>query len=130
MIRRPPRSTRTDTLFPYTTLFRSWGKTAGGEPITQPNRDPLLGRVEGADGLKTGHTEESGYSVTGSAEQNGRRLVMVMSGMTSSNQRISESVRFMNWGFRAWQAHPIVAKGKQGSTPDVQMGAKIGKATC
>src|SRR3546814_6613325 len=48
----------------------TWGKTAGGEPITQPNRDPLLGRVEGADGLKTGHTEESGYSVTGSAEQN------------------------------------------------------------
>src|SRR3546814_13564577 len=79
MIRRPPRSTRTDTLFPYTTLFRS-------------------------------------------AEQNGRRLVMVMSGMTSSNQRISESVRFMNWGFRAWQAHPIVAKGKQVSTAEVQMG--------
>ncbi|RIA45823.1 D-alanyl-D-alanine carboxypeptidase (penicillin-binding protein 5/6) [Hephaestia caeni] len=100
----------------------TWGKTAGGEPITQPNRDPLLGRVEGADGLKTGHTEESGYSVTGSAEQNGRRLVMVMSGMTSFNQRISESVRFMNWGFRAWQAHPIVAKGKQVSTAEVQMG--------
>src|SRR3546814_7290023 len=47
---------------------------------------------------------------------------MVMSGMTSSNQRISESVRFMNWGFRAWQAHPIVAKGKQVSTAEVQMG--------
>src|SRR3546814_18658329 len=47
---------------------------------------------------------------------------MVRSGMTSSNQRISESVRFMNWGFRAWQAHPIVAKGKQVSTADVQMG--------
>ncbi|MCM8731417.1 D-alanyl-D-alanine carboxypeptidase family protein [Hephaestia sp. GCM10023244] len=101
----------------------TWGKTLGGEAITQANRDPLLGRVAGADGLKTGHTQESGYSFTGSAEQNGRRLVMVVSGLTSFNQRISESVRFMNWGFRAWQAHPIVAKGKQVSTAEVQMGS-------
>ncbi len=100
----------------------TWGKTASGEPITQPNRDPLLGRVEGADGLKTGHTEEAGYSVTGSAEQDGRRLIMVLAGLDSYNQRISESVRFMNWGFRAWQAHPIVAKGKQVATAEVQMG--------
>ena len=100
----------------------TWGKTASGEPITQANRDPLLGRVDGADGLKTGHTEEAGYSVTGSAEQNGRRLIMVMAGLSSFNQRVSESVRFMNWGFRAWQAHPIVAKGKQVATAEVQMG--------
>ena len=100
----------------------TWGKTASGEPITQPNRDPLLGRVEGADGLKTGHTEEAGYSVTGSAEQDGRRLIMVLAGLGGYNQRISESVRFMNWGFRAWQAHPIVAEGKQVTTAEVQMG--------
>ena len=51
-----------------------------GANITQGNRNPLLGRVPGADGLKTGHTEEAGYGFTGSAEQNGRRLIMVVAG--------------------------------------------------
>ncbi|HEU4960030.1 MAG TPA: D-alanyl-D-alanine carboxypeptidase family protein [Sphingomonas sp.] len=100
----------------------TWGQTMGGEAITQENRDPLLGRVAGADGLKTGHTEESGYSVVGSAEQDGRRLVMMMSGMQSFNQRIEQSVAFMNWGFRAWQARPIVAKGKLVEKAAVQGG--------
>ena len=100
----------------------TWGKTMGGAAITQGNRDPLLGRVAGADGLKTGHTEEAGYGFTGSAEQNGRRLVMVMAGLTSSNQRLEESVRFMDWGFRSWQAKPIATKGKQVETAEVQAG--------
>jgi D-alanyl-D-alanine carboxypeptidase (penicillin-binding protein 5/6) len=100
----------------------TWGKTMGGAAITQGNRDPLLGRVAGADGLKTGHTEEAGYGFTGSAEQNGRRLVMVMAGLTSSNQRLEESVRFMDWGFRSWQAKPIAAKGRQVETAEVQAG--------
>jgi len=100
----------------------TWGKTMGGSAITQANRDPLLGRVAGADGLKTGHTEEAGYGFTGSADQNGRRLVMVMAGLTSANQRIEESVRFMDWGFRAWQAKPIATKGKQVETAEVQAG--------
>ena len=102
----------------------TWGKTLGaGADITQANRDPLLGRVAGADGLKTGHTDEAGYGFTGSAEQNGRRLVMVVAGLNSFNQRIEESVRFMDWGFRAWQAKPIVAAGRQVQTAEVQMGA-------
>ncbi|MFV0622577.1 D-alanyl-D-alanine carboxypeptidase family protein [Sphingomonas sp. ac-8] len=101
----------------------TWGKTLGaGNDITQANRDPLLGRVAGADGLKTGHTEEAGYGFTGSAEQSGRRLVMVLAGLTSFNQRISESVRFMEWGFRAWRARPIAKKGKRIETADVQLG--------
>lgn len=100
----------------------TFGRTMGGAPITQPNRDPLLGRVAGADGLKTGHTEEAGYGFTGSAEQNGRRLVMVVSGLSSYNQRIEESVRFMTWGFRAWQAKPVVAQGRRVETAQVQLG--------
>lgn len=107
----------------------TWGKTLGsGEAITQANRDPLLGRVAGADGLKTGHTEEAGYGFTGSAEQNGRRLVMVMAGLGSFNDRINESVRFMEWGFRAWTPKPLVAKGREVTTADVQGGdsAEIG----
>ena len=101
----------------------TWGKTMGGNAITQANRDPLLGRVAGADGLKMGHTEEAGYGFTGSAEQNGRRLVMVMAGLTSSNARAEESVKFMNWGFRAWQAKPVVAQGKKVADAEVQMGS-------
>lgn len=103
----------------------TWGKTLGsGSDITQANRDPLLGRVAGADGLKTGHTEEAGYGFTGSAEQNGRRLVMVVAGLNSFNERISESVKFMDWGFRAWKAKPVVGKGKRVSAAEVQGGSE------
>jgi len=101
----------------------TWGKTMGGANIDQANRDPILGHVPGADGLKTGHTDEAGYGFTGSAQQNGRRLVMVLAGMTSWNQRVEESVKLMNWGFHAWQDKPIVKKGKQVSTAEVQLGS-------
>ena len=87
----------------------TWGTQMNGSAIDQANRDPLLGIVAGADGLKTGHTEEAGYSFVGSAIQNGRRLVMVVAGFTGFNQRKEESVKFMKWGFGAWQSHPIVA---------------------
>ncbi|WP_298671323.1 D-alanyl-D-alanine carboxypeptidase family protein [uncultured Sphingomonas sp.] len=113
----------------YSRTDFTWGKTIGsGAAITQANRDPLLGRVQGADGLKTGHTEEAGYGFTGSADQNGRRLVMVVAGLTSSNQRISESVRFMDWGFRAWQAKPVVKEGRKVADAEVQLGgsSKVG----
>ncbi|QIG80290.1 D-alanyl-D-alanine carboxypeptidase family protein [Stakelama tenebrarum] len=96
---------------------------SNGQEITQQNRDPLLGRVEGADGLKTGHTEEAGYGFTGSAEQNGRRLVMVLAGLDSYRGRAEESVRFMDWGFRAWNAKKIVAKGRHVSEAEVQGGS-------
>jgi serine-type D-Ala-D-Ala carboxypeptidase (penicillin-binding protein 5/6) len=100
----------------------TFGTTMGGAPITQANRDPLLGRVRGADGLKTGHTEEAGYGFTGSADQNGRRLVMVVAGLTSTNQRIEESVKFMDWGFRAWSAQKVVSKGRKVDAAQVQLG--------
>ena len=91
----------------------TWGKTLGkGEAITQPNRNPLLGKISGADGLKTGHTEEAGYGFTGSANQGGRRLVMVVAGLSSFNERISASVDFMNWGFNAWAAIPVLKAGQ------------------
>jgi len=95
----------------YATPSFAWGRTMGGAEINQANRNPILGRIAGADGLKTGHTEESGYSFTGSAIQNGRRLIMVVSGLNSFNGRIDESVRFMDWGFKAWQLRPIARKG-------------------
>ncbi|WP_310496509.1 D-alanyl-D-alanine carboxypeptidase family protein [Sandarakinorhabdus sp.] len=91
----------------------TWGKTMGaGQDITQPNRNPLLGKIAGADGLKTGHTDEAGYGFTGSAVQNGRRLVMVVAGLESFGQRVSASVDFMNWGFAAFQNVPVGKKGQ------------------
>jgi D-alanyl-D-alanine carboxypeptidase (penicillin-binding protein 5/6) len=91
----------------------TWGKTMGsGQAITQGNRNPLLGKVPGADGLKTGHTQEAGYGFTGSAVQNGRRLVMVVAGLKSFGERAAASVDFMNWGFAAWQNVPLGKKGQ------------------
>jgi D-alanyl-D-alanine carboxypeptidase (penicillin-binding protein 5/6) len=99
------------------------GQTLGsGQAITQANRNPLLGRVPGADGLKTGHTDEAGYGFTGSAEQNGRRLILVVAGLDSFNQRIGESVRLMEWGFKAWQTKPLFKKGAAVGSAHVQMG--------
>ena len=102
----------------------TWGKTMGaGADITQANRNPILGVVPGADGLKTGHTEEAGYGFTGSAEQNGRRLIEVLAGMDSWNQRVVESRRLMEWGFGAWQAKPLFKAGAKVGTARVQLGS-------
>lgn len=110
----------------YTDFFGltefTWGKTNSGDPITQPNRNPLLGKIVGADGLKTGHTEEAGFGFTGSAEQKGRRIVSVLAGLDSYGGRISESVKFMNWGFNAWEPKALFEKGTKVQTADVQLG--------
>ncbi|MFK4793292.1 D-alanyl-D-alanine carboxypeptidase family protein [Sphingobium sp. ZW T5_29] len=107
----------------YAARSFTWGKTMGGQDIQQGNRNPILGRIAGADGLKTGHTQEAGYGFTGSAEQDGRRLVMVVAGLSSFNGRISESVRFMDWGFKAWKAQPLFKKGQTVETAEVQLGS-------
>jgi len=90
--------------------------------ITQSNRNPLMGKVSGADGLKTGHTEEAGYGFTGSAEQKGRRLVSVLAGLDSYGGRIEESVKFMNWGFNAWEPKKLFDKGTRIQNAEVQLG--------
>ena len=56
----------------------------------------------GADGLKTGHTQDSGYGLVASAEQNGRRLILVVNGLQSKKERASEARKLMNWGFRSF----------------------------
>ena len=108
----------------YSQTQFTWGKTMGaGADITQANRNPLLGRVPGADGLKTGHTDEAGYGFTGSAEQNGRRLIEVLAGIDSYNGRIEESVRLMQWGFNAWQSKPLFKAGTNVGSAKVQLGS-------
>ncbi|WP_422397236.1 D-alanyl-D-alanine carboxypeptidase family protein [Sphingopyxis kveilinensis] len=77
------------------------GISPDGQPIVQANRNPILGRFDGADGLKTGHTREAGYCFLGSAERNGRRLIMVVAGLPSAKARRDEAQRLMDWGFAA-----------------------------
>lgn len=108
----------------YSQTSFTWGKTLGsGQDITQQNRNPILGKVAGADGLKTGHTEEAGYGFTGSAEQNGRRLIEVLAGLPSWNARVQESTRLMEWGFNAWQAKPLFKAGQSVGKAQVQLGS-------
>src|SRR5689334_3294968 len=103
----------------------TWGKTMGaGADITQQNRNPILGKIPGADGLKTGHTDEAGYGFTGSAEQNGRRLIEVLAGLPSWNARVQESTRLIQWGFGAWQAKPLFKQGAKVGAAKVQMGSE------
>ncbi|MEE9434082.1 MAG: D-alanyl-D-alanine carboxypeptidase family protein [Sphingorhabdus sp.] len=92
--------------------------------ITQIDRNPLLGRIAGADGLKTGHTNEAGYCFTGSAVQGGRRLVMVVAGLGSFNSRIDESVKFMQWGFGEWRSEDLFAKESVVGSAKVQLGTQ------
>jgi D-alanyl-D-alanine carboxypeptidase (penicillin-binding protein 5/6) len=102
----------------------TWGKTLGSnQDITQQNRNPILGHVPGADGLKTGHTDEAGYGFTGSADQNGRRLIEVVAGLPSWNARVQESTRLIQWGFGAWQAKPLFQAGAKVGTAKVQLGS-------
>jgi D-alanyl-D-alanine carboxypeptidase (penicillin-binding protein 5/6) len=102
----------------------TWGKTLGSnQDITQANRNPILGKVPGADGLKTGHTDEAGYGFTGSAEQNGRRLIEVVAGLPSWNGRVQESTRLIQWGFAAWNAKPLFPQGAKVGTAKVQLGS-------
>jgi D-alanyl-D-alanine carboxypeptidase (penicillin-binding protein 5/6) len=102
----------------------TWGKTLGSnQDITQQNRNPILGKVLGADGLKTGHTDEAGYGFTGSADQNGRRLIEVVAGLPSWNARVQESTRLIQWGFAAWQAKPLFQQGAKVGSAKVQLGS-------
>lgn len=122
---------RTVTDFPrfykafYGQQSYSWGKTLGaGRAITQGNRNPILGKVPGADGLKTGHTEEAGYGFTGSAVQGGRRIVMVIGGLSSWNERVQQSVGFMNWGFASFERQPVARAGAKLGEAAVHLGSE------
>jgi serine-type D-Ala-D-Ala carboxypeptidase (penicillin-binding protein 5/6) len=112
------------TRFPelYRRFYGHAEMTWGG--ITQPNHNPLYGVVEGADGVKTGFTNEAGYGFVGSAERGGRRLVMVLGGYDRSGLRGRQSIEFIEWGFGAWEAQPLFAKGATVGAALVQGGAE------
>lgn len=80
-------------------------------PQNRFNRNPLLKLGIGADGLKTGHTEEAGYGLVGSALQGDRRVVFVLTGMNSEKERAEESERIVNWAFRQFVQKTVIEKG-------------------
>ncbi len=94
--------------------------------ITQRNRNPVLGKVEGADGLKTGYTSASGYGLVASAEQDGRRVIVVLNGMESSRERASEAVKILRWASRAFQPVDLFAEGEVVGEATLYGGARSG----
>ncbi len=91
--------------------------------IRQGNRNPLLYKNLGADGLKTGHTEASGYGLVASAKQGDRRLILVLNGLESVNQRSRESTRLLNWGFRQFNNYALFEAGEEVAEGLVWLGA-------
>ncbi len=92
--------------------------------IKQGNRNPLLYRFPGADGLKTGHTEDSGYGLVGSAKVNDRRLILVINGLATNKERSEESERLLNWGFSEFTNATLFKKGETVDSAEVWLGAK------
>lgn len=86
--------------------------------ITQQNRNPLLKDYPGADGMKTGYTKEAGYGMVGSAMRDGRRLIMVIAGLSSINDRKAEAQKLLDWGFgqfkliNLYEAGEIVSRAR------------------
>jgi D-alanyl-D-alanine carboxypeptidase (penicillin-binding protein 5/6) len=93
-------------------------------PQNKNNRNPLLKLGIGADGLKTGHTQEAGYGLVGSAMQGTRRLVFVLTGLASENERAQEAERVVNWGFRQFAQKSVAEAGQEFARADVWMGAQ------
>ncbi|MBX3455860.1 D-alanyl-D-alanine carboxypeptidase family protein, partial [Ferrovibrio sp.] len=94
------------------------------KPITQGNRNPLLYKDIGADGLKTGHTEAAGYGLTASAKRGDRRLILVVNGLKSMNERSREAERLMEIGFREYETYKIFSAGSVVEEADVWLGDK------
>lgn len=94
--------------------------------ITQSNRNPLLSMDIGADGMKTGFTEESGYAIVGSVSRDGKRVFAAMSGLATERERAEEARKLLDWGRRAFQRTEIFADGEIVGEAQVYGGAKPG----
>jgi D-alanyl-D-alanine carboxypeptidase (penicillin-binding protein 5/6) len=100
----------------------TYGVDEKGTPIKQGNRNPLLYKNTGADGIKTGHTEIAGYGLTASAIRDGRRVVMVLNGMPSMKNRAEESERLLDWAFREYGTYQVAKAGQVMDKADVWLG--------
>jgi serine-type D-Ala-D-Ala carboxypeptidase (penicillin-binding protein 5/6) len=91
--------------------------------IKQGNRNPLLYRDMGADGIKTGHTEAAGYALAASTLRDGRRLVLVVSGLATKQARAQESARLLEWGYRAFKSYALFEPGEPIDLAETWLGA-------
>ena len=94
----------------------------GRSPANKNNRNPLLKLDIGADGLKTGHTTEAGYGVVGSAKKNGRRIVLMISGLESEADRAREAEKLVNWAFRQFIEKKILETGEKVGSIEIWLG--------
>jgi D-alanyl-D-alanine carboxypeptidase (penicillin-binding protein 5/6) len=91
--------------------------------IKQGNRNPLLYKDIGADGLKTGHTDEAGYCLTASVMRENRRIIMVVTGFKSMKERSQESERLIEWAYREFGSYTLFKAGETVEEADVWLGA-------
>src|SRR5438132_3474526 len=91
--------------------------------IKQGNRNPLLYKGVGADGLKTGHTEEAGYSLTASVKREDRRIILVLGGLPTMKARAQESERLIEWAFREFNDYKLFAAGDKVEDAEVWLGS-------
>ncbi|MDA7479114.1 D-alanyl-D-alanine carboxypeptidase [Candidatus Pelagibacter ubique] len=101
----------------------TWNRT-GGDPITQGNRNPLLYKSLGADGIKTGYLAVEKYSLASSVEKNGRRLIAVGSGFNTKNDRSRESAKLLTWGLTNFDLVEITKANTPIEDIDVWLGKK------
>ena len=101
----------------------TWDRT-GGDPITQGNRNPLLYKNIGADGIKTGFLTVEKYSLASSIKVGTRRLTAVASGFQSKNSRSRESIKLLNWGLRKFDTIKIAKKDEVITSLKVWLGKK------
>src|SRR5262245_13554279 len=92
--------------------------------IKQGNRNPLLYKNAGADGLKTGHTEEAGFSLTASVKRDNRRIILVLNGLTTMKARAQESERLIEWAFREFNNYRLFAAGDKVDDGEVWLGTE------
>lgn len=92
-------------------------------PSNSRNRNPILTMGIGADGLKTGHTQEAGYGLVGSAKQGDRRIIFVITGLDTTAARAQESQSIVNWAFRQFAMRDIAKEGQEFAQADVWMGS-------
>lgn len=98
----------------------------GRTPDNRFNRNPLLPLGIGADGLKTGHTNEAGYGLVGSAVRANRRVIVVINGLDSASARASEAERLINWAFREFTMNTLFEGGTELARADVWLGQEAG----
>jgi D-alanyl-D-alanine carboxypeptidase (penicillin-binding protein 5/6) len=111
-------------IYTYPNLYHYFGeKDFVWSNIHQPNRNPLLFNTPGADGLKTGHIEASGYGLVGSAIRNGQRIIVVLNGLASEKDRADEGARLIETGFREFRHYQLFKPGDNVAQADVYGGS-------